>query len=357
MRPRGNSIRPSRKDKPGVSREDLFGVSKKDNPIRKAENSPEDKSGGSKENLSETRREIPDSPMGYMHIPVLLDEVIKGLDIRSYGIYVDGTAGGGGHSLAIAKRLGPGGRLICIDRDQEAVSACQKRLFCYFDRVSVVKGNFRNTADILESFGIDFIDGMVLDLGVSSHQFDDPKRGFSYRFDAPLDMRMDQASSFSAFDVVNNYSESKLFQIIRDYGEEDFAKRIARYIVEAREEKPIETTFELVDIIKAAIPAKMRRKKHPARKTFQALRIEVNGELVILSDALDEIVDILKPGGRLAVISFHSLEHRIVKQRFKEFENQAIGKVITKKAIKAQGKELILNPRAKSALLRVFEKG
>lgn len=353
--------------------EDPFRASNADNFAFLQEN----QSGSINENPHGMQEETYASSPGYVHIPVLICEVLNGLNIRPDGIYVDGTAGGGGHSLAIAKKLGSNGRLICIDRDMEAVSACQKRLAPYSDKVSVIQGNFRDTVSILRAFGVSLIDGMVLDLGVSSHQFDDPRRGFSYRYDGPLDMRMDQTSPFSAYDVVNSYSEDMLFHIIHDNGEEHFAGSIARKIVEARKEKPIETTFELVDIIKAAIPAKMRRKKHPARKTFQALRIEVNGELIVLADALDEIIDILKPGGRLAVISFHSLEHRIIKQVFKNYENTARdfeeasfdkellsgssgdkpkGRMISKKAIKASDEERMKNPRAKSAMLRIFER-
>lgn len=217
----------------------------------------------------------------FAHVSVLLDEVIEGLNIKPDGIYVDGTLGGAGHSSEIVKRLSGSGRLIGIDRDESAILAAGKRLEPYKDRVTIVRDNYLNTVDILEGFGIDHIDGMLLDLGVSSYQFDEGERGFSYREDAMLDMRMDQRDELTAFNVVNEYSETELFRLIRDYGEDKFAKNIAKHIVRARAQKPIETTFELAEIIKAAIPAKFREKSHPAKKTFQAIRIEVNSELEI----------------------------------------------------------------------------
>ncbi|MDO5140126.1 MAG: 16S rRNA (cytosine(1402)-N(4))-methyltransferase RsmH [Eubacteriales bacterium] len=310
--------------------------------------------------------------MTFEHIPVLLNEVLEGLNIRPDGIYADGTLGGGGHSFEIASRLTGGGRLIGIDRDENAVRAAGSRLACFGDRVTIVRGNYLNTAQILRDIGVDAIDGMLLDLGVSSHQFDDAERGFSYRNDAPLDMRMDRRDSISAYTVVNEYSEKELLRIIRDYGEERFASSIAAGIVKERQKKPVETTFELSDIIKASIPARFREGKgHPAKKTFQAIRIEVNSELDILKGSLDSLVDMLKPGGRLCIITFQSLEDRIVKNYFRTAESPCIcpsdfpvcvcgrkskGRVITRKAVTASAEELEHNNRAHSAKLRVFEK-
>ncbi len=310
--------------------------------------------------------------MEFTHISVLLNEVLEGLNIKPDGIYVDGTLGGAGHSFEIAKRLDAGGRLIGIDRDDNAIAAATKRLEPYKDRVTIVRDNYLNTLDILDTLGIKAIDGMLLDLGVSSHQFDEGERGFSYREDAPLDMRMDRRDELTAFEVVNGYSEQELFRIIRDYGEDSFAKNIAKHIVRARSEKPIETTFELADVIKAAIPARVREGKgHPAKKTFQAIRIEVNSELDILKDSINGLIDVLKPGGRLCIISFHSLEDKIVKNAFRTAEDPCIcpkdfpvcvcgrkskGKVITRKAVTAGVEELEMNNRAHSAKLRVFEK-
>ena len=310
--------------------------------------------------------------MEFTHISVLLNEVLEGLNIKPDGIYVDGTLGGAGHSFEIAKRLDAGGRLIGIDRDDNAIAAATKRLEPYKDRVTIVRDNYLNTLDILDTLGIKAIDGMLLDLGVSSHQFDEGERGFSYREDAPLDMRMDRRDELTAFEVVNGYSEQELFRIIRDYGEDSFAKNIAKHIVRARNEKPIETTFELADVIKAAIPARVREGKgHPAKKTFQAIRIEVNSELDILKDSINGLIDVLKPGGRLCIISFHSLEDKIVKNAFRTAEDPCIcpkdfpvcvcgrkskGKVITRKAVTAGVEELEMNNRAHSAKLRVFEK-
>ena len=310
--------------------------------------------------------------MEFTHISVLLNKVLEGLNIKPDGIYVDGTLGGAGHSFEIAKRLDAGGRLIGIDRDNNAIAAATKRLEPYKDRVTIVRDNYLNTLDILDTLGIKAIDGMLLDLGVSSHQFDEGERGFSYREDAPLDMRMDRRDELTAFEVVNGYSEQELFRIIRDYGEDSFAKNIAKHIVRARNEKPIETTFELADVIKAAIPARVREGKgHPAKKTFQAIRIEVNSELDILKDSINGLIDVLKPGGRLCIISFHSLEDKIVKNAFRTAEDPCIcpkdfpvcvcgrkskGKVITRKAVTAGVEELEMNNRAHSAKLRVFEK-
>ena len=310
--------------------------------------------------------------MEFTHISVLLNEVLEGLNIKPDGIYVDGTLGGAGHSFEIAKRLDAGGRLIGIDRDDNAIAAATKRLEPYKDRVTIVRDNYLNTLDILDTLGIKAIDGMLLDLGVSSHQFDEGERGFSYREDAPLDMRMDRRDELTAFEVVNGYSEQELFRIIRDYGEDSFAKNIAKHIVRARNEKPIETTFELADVIKAAIPARVREGKgHPAKKTFQAIRIEVNSELDILKDSINGLIDVLKPGGRLCIISFHSLEDKIVKNAFRTAEDPCIcpkdfpvcvcgrkskGKVITRKPIIPSEEELEENKRSKSSKLRVFER-
>ncbi len=309
--------------------------------------------------------------MEFSHVSVLLDEVIEGLNIKPDGIYVDGTLGGAGHSSEVAKRLTEGGRLIGIDRDESAIAAASKRLEPYKDRVTIVRDNYLNTLDILEELGIDRIDGMLLDLGVSSYQFDEGERGFSYREDAPLDMRMDQRDELTAFTVVNEYTENELFRLIRDYGEDQFAKNIAKHIVRNRSVKPIETTLELAEIIKAAIPAKFREKGHPAKKTFQAIRIEVNSELDILKNSINGLIDALKPGGRLCIISFHSLEDKIVKNAFRTAENPCIcpkefpvcvcgrkskGRVVTRKAITASEGELENNNRAHSAKLRIFER-
>ena len=309
--------------------------------------------------------------MGFEHIPVLLNEVIEGLNIDPDGIYVDGTLGGAGHSYEIAKRL-KGGRLIGIDRDEDAIAAASERLEPFFDRVTIVRGNYGDMADILGDIGISEVDGILLDLGVSSHQLDEAERGFSYREDAPLDMRMDRRDELTAYDVVNTYTEAELARILKDYGEERFAGSIARHIVRARAERPVSTTFELSDIIKASIPAKYRDKKgHPAKRSFQAIRIEVNHELDILRDSLNGMIDILKPGGRLCVISFHSLEDRIVKQAMRTAEDPCIcpkdfpvcvcgrkpkGRCVSKKAITAADNELDTNNRAHSAKLRIFEK-
>ena len=309
--------------------------------------------------------------MGFEHIPVLLNEVIEGLNIDPDGIYVDGTLGGAGHSYEIAKRL-KGGRLIGIDRDEDAIAAASERLEPFSDRVTIVRGNYGDMADILGDIGISEVDGILLDLGVSSHQLDEAERGFSYREDAPLDMRMDPRDELTAYDVVNTYTEAELTRILKDYGEERFAGSIARHIVRARAERPVSTTFELSDIIKASIPAKYRDKKgHPAKRSFQAIRIEVNHELDILRDSLNGMIDILKPGGRLCVISFHSLEDRIVKQAMRTAEDPCIcpkdfpvcvcgrkpkGRCVSKKAITAADNELDTNNRAHSAKLRIFEK-
>ena len=292
------------------------------------------------------------------------------MNIRPDGIYVDGTMGGGGHSLEIAKRLTTG-RLICIDQDPNAHEAAGKRLAEYKDRITFVRDNFGNIANILDSLGIEKIDGMLLDIGVSSHQLDEAERGFSYQQDAPLDMRMNPDRPFSAYDVVNGYDEDELDRVIFTYGEERWARRIAQFIVKEREAKPIETTGELVDIIKKAVPKGARKDgPHPAKRTFQAIRIEVNGELEVLQRAIDDVAARLAVGGRLCIITFHSLEDRIVKEAFRKQENPCIcppqfpvcvcgkkplGRVITRKPILPSKEELEENPRSRSAKLRVLE--
>lgn len=308
--------------------------------------------------------------MEFHHISVLLNECIDNLNIRPDGIYVDGTMGGGGHSLEIAKRLTTG-RLICIDQDPNAHEAAGKRLAEYKDRITFVRDNFGNIANILDSLGIEKIDGMLLDIGVSSHQLDEAERGFSYQQDAPLDMRMNPDRPFSAYDVVNGYDEDELDRVIFTYGEERWARRIAQFIVKEREAKPIETTGELVDIIKKAVPKGARKNgPHPAKRTFQAIRIEVNGELEVLQRAIDDVAARLAVGGRLCIITFHSLEDRIVKEAFRKQENPCIcppqfpvcvcgkkplGRVITRKPILPSKEELEENPRSRSAKLRVLE--
>ena len=308
--------------------------------------------------------------MEFHHISVLLNECIDNLNITPDGIYVDGTMGGGGHSLEIAKRLTTG-RLICIDQDPNAHEAAGKRLAEYKDRITIVRDNFGNIANILDSLGIEKIDGMLLDIGVSSHQLDEAERGFSYQQDAPLDMRMNPDRPFSAYDVVNGYDEDELDRVIFTYGEERWARRIAQFIVKEREAKPIETTGELVDIIKKAVPKGARKDgPHPAKRTFQAIRIEVNGELEVLQRAIDDVAARLAVGGRLCIITFHSLEDRIVKEAFRKQENPCIcppqfpvcvcgkkplGRVITRKPILPSKEELEENPRSRSAKLRVLE--
>ena len=260
--------------------------------------------------------------MEFNHTSVLLNETIEGLKIKPDGIYVDGTLGGGGHSFEIAKRLNDNGRLIGIDQDEAAILAAGERLKDFGDKVIIVRSNYRNALSVLHDLGIEKIDGMMLDLGVSSYQLDTQERGFSYRYDAPLDMRMDLRQTLTAKDIVNGYSETELFHIIRDYGEDRFAKNIAKHIVMARAKKPIETTGELNEIIRAAIPAKMRAEGgHPSKRTYQAIRIECNKELEVLKESLEEMIGILNPGGRLCIITFHSLEDRIVKTAFKKAEN------------------------------------
>ena len=310
--------------------------------------------------------------MEFVHKSVLLEETISGLDIKEDGIYVDGTMGGGGHSLEIAKKLNDNGKLVCIDQDADAIVAGTNRLKEHKDKVTIVRSNYCNMVNVLKELGISGVDGIVLDLGVSSYQLDTPDRGFSYREDAPLDMRMDQRNEMTAKDIVNEYSEFDLYRIIRDYGEDKFAKNIAKHIVMERAKQPIETTFQLNEIIKAAIPAKVRAKGgHPSKQTYQAIRIELNKELEVLSESLNGMIDVLNPGGRLCIITFHSLEDRIVKTIMKNNENpctcppsfpvcvcgkKSKGQVITRKPIVPSDVELEENSRAKSSKLRIFEK-
>ena len=310
--------------------------------------------------------------MEFSHVSVLLEENIDSLNIKPDGIYVDGTLGGGGHSLEICKRLGEGGRLICIDQDMDAIKAASKRLEEYKDKIDIVHSNYQDIESCLGELSIHGVDGIVLDLGVSSYQLDNVDRGFTYREDTPLDMRMDQSQIRTARDIVNDYSEMELFKVIRDYGEDSFAKNIAKHIVKARENGPIETTGQLNEIIKAAIPAKVRQGTgHPSKKTFQAIRIELNHELEVLENSIDKMIELLNPGGRLSIITFHSLEDRIVKNLFRKNMNPCVcppsfpvctcgqapkGKIITRKPIIPSEEEIDGNKRAKSSKLRVFEK-
>lgn len=310
--------------------------------------------------------------MEFKHKSVLLYETVDELNIKPDGIYVDGTLGGGGHSYEIARRLSGGGRLIGIDQDEDAIKAAGKRLEPYMDRVTIVRNNYCNMDKVLDELGIDKVDGIMLDLGVSSYQLDAADRGFTYNVDTALDMRMDQRQEITAKDIVNEYSEFDLYRIIRDYGEDRFAKNIAKHIVAARQEKPIETTFELNDIIKAAIPMKVRATGgHPSKRTYQAIRIELNKELEVLENSIDMMIDRLKPEGRLCIITFHSLEDRIVKTRFRNNENPCTcppsfpacvcgkvpkGRVITRKPIVPTDEEINENSRSKSSKLRVFER-
>jgi len=310
--------------------------------------------------------------MNFDHVSVLLNETIESLQIKPDGIYVDGTLGGGGHSYHIAEKLTGKGHLYGIDQDDAAIQAAGERLQQFEDKVTIIRDNYCNAKNALASKGIDKVDGIILDLGVSSYQLDTVERGFSYKYDTVLDMRMDKRQTLTARDIVNDYSEMDLYRIIRDYGEDQFAKNIAKHIARARAEKPIETTGELNDLIKAAIPAKMRvTGGHPSKKTFQAIRIECNRELDVLKDSLDELITMLNPGGRLSIITFHSLEDRIVKSSFRKNENPctcpsdfpvcvcgkvSMGKVITRKPILPSEEELAINKRSKSAKLRVFER-
>ena len=310
--------------------------------------------------------------MAFEHTSVLLEETIEGLKIKPEGIYVDGTIGGGGHSAEIAARLDARGRLIGIDQDEAAILAAGERLKEFGELVTIIRSNYRNTKEVLSSLGIREIDGMILDLGVSSYQLDTGERGFSYRYDAPLDMRMDLRQTLTAAQIVNSYTEQELFRVIRDYGEDKFAKNIAKHIVRARQLNPIRTTEELNEIIRAAIPARMRAEGgHPSKRTFQAIRIECNRELEVLKDSIEELIDLLKPEGRLCIITFHSLEDRIVKNAFRRAANPCTcppefpvcvcgkvskGKIITGKPILPDEKERKENSRSKSAKLRIFER-
>lgn len=310
--------------------------------------------------------------MEFVHKSVLLTETVDSLNVKPGGIYVDGTLGGGGHAYEVCKRLKGKGRFIGIDQDKAAIEAAGKRLAEFGDMVTIVRSNYVSIEEILNSLNIKKVNGIMLDLGVSSHQLDTPDRGFSYMADAPLDMRMDTRNEVTAKDIVNGYSEMELYKIIRDYGEDKFAKNIAKHIAMERKKKTIETTGELTEIIKAAIPAKIRMNGgHPAKKTFQAIRIELNKELEVLNDSIDKMIDFLDDSGRLSIITFHSLEDRIVKVRFKNNENpctcpsdfpvcvcgkKSKGKVITRKPIIPSELEIDDNKRAKSSKLRVFEK-
>lgn len=310
--------------------------------------------------------------MMFEHKSVLLNETVDSLAIKPDGIYVDGTLGGGGHAYEVAGRLGEKGRLIGIDQDAAAIEAASGRLEPFKEKVTIVRSNYEKINEVLDELDISKVDGIYLDLGVSSYQLDTAERGFTYREDAPLDMRMDQRKTETAKDIINTYGEMELYRVIRDYGEDRFAKNIAKHIVRARQEKEIETTGELIGIIKAAIPAKVRATGgHPAKRTFQAIRIELNKELEVLEHSIDTMIDRLAPGGRLSIITFHSLEDRIVKSRFRLAENpctcpsdfpvcmcgkKSKGRVVTRKPILPKEEELSENSRSKSAKLRVFEK-
>ena len=310
--------------------------------------------------------------MEFKHVSVLLQETVDGLNVKPDGIYVDGTLGGGGHSYEVCTRLGAKGSIIGIDQDEAAIEAASIRLKDFGEKVTIVRSNYCDMKSGLHELGIDKVDGIMLDLGVSSYQLDTADRGFSYREDAPLDMRMDQRSEMTARDIVNDYSEMDLYRVIRDYGEDKFAKNIARHIVQERAKRPIETTGELTEVIRHAIPMKFQKKTgHPAKRTFQAIRIELNRELDVLRDSLDDMIDMLNPGGRLCIITFHSLEDRIVKSAFKKNENPCTcpsdfpvcvcgkvskGRVITRKPILPSEEEMEVNSRSKSAKLRIFER-
>ena len=311
--------------------------------------------------------------MEFNHYSVLLNETIENLNIKPDGIYVDGTLGGGGHAYQVASRLSEKGRLIGIDQDADAIAAAGERLKEFGDKITIIRSNYANMKEELHRIGVEKVDGIVLDLGVSSFQLDIPERGFTYRDEnAPLDMRMDDRQSLTAKDIVNGYSEMDLYRIIRDYGEDKFAKNIAKHIVQERAKKPIETTGELTEIIRASIPMKVQvTGGHPAKRTFQAIRIELNKELEVLQNNLDDMIDLLNPGGRICIITFHSLEDRIVKTNFKRNENpctcpsdfpvcvcgkKSKGKVVTRKPILPSEEELEVNSRSKSAKLRVFER-
>lgn len=310
--------------------------------------------------------------MGFEHVSVLLNETVDGLAVKENGIYVDGTLGGGGHAWHVVSRLGENGRFIGIDQDGDAIKAASERLKPFADRVTIVRSNYEQFDEVLDELGVDRVDGIMLDLGVSSYQLDTVERGFTYKEDTPLDMRMDTRNEMTAKDILNDYSEQQLFRIIRDYGEDRFAKNIARHIVKYREKKTIETTGELVEIIKAAIPAKVRATGgHPAKRTFQAVRVELNRELDVLENSIDSMIDRLNSGGRLCIITFNSLEDRIVKVKFRNNENpcecppefpvcmcgkKSRGEVITRKPILPSEEEIAMNRRSKSAKLRIFER-
>ena len=311
--------------------------------------------------------------MEFNHYSVLLNETIENLNIKPDGIYADGTLGGGGHAYQVASRLSEKGRLIGIDQDADAIAAAGERLKEFGDKITIIRSNYANMKEELHRIGVEKVDGIVLDLGVSSFQLDTPERGFTYRDEnAPLDMRMDDRQSLTAKDIVNGYSEMDLYRIIRDYGEDKFAKNIAKHIVQERAKKPIETTGELTEIIRTSIPMKVQvTGGHPAKRTFQAIRIELNKELEVLQNNLDDMIDLLNPGGRICIITFHSLEDRIVKTNFKRNENpctcpsdfpvcvcgkKSKGKVVTRKPILPSEEELEVNSRSKSAKLRVFER-
>lgn len=310
--------------------------------------------------------------MEFEHKSVLLAETVKYLNLKPDGVYVDGTLGGGGHAEAVCKKLSGSGRYIGIDQDEAAINAAARRLDSFQRQVTIVRSNYKHMGEILASLGIEAVDGILLDLGVSSYQLDTPERGFSYKEDVALDMRMDQRQEMTAKDIVNGYTESELFYMIRDYGEDKFARNIAKHIVAARKREEIRTTGQLVGIIKAAIPAKVRATGgHPAKRTFQAIRIELNRELEVLEASLDQMIGLLKPGGRFCIITFHSLEDRMVKTSFRRNENPCTcppefpvcmcgkvsrGKVVTRKPVLPSAEELSDNKRAKSAKLRVFER-
>lgn len=310
--------------------------------------------------------------MEFRHKSVLLEETIEGLNVKPDGIYVDGTLGGAGHAVEVCSRLSAKGRFIGIDQDQDAIIAASERLAVYEDRVTIIRSNYCYMVNELRNLGIHQVDGILLDLGVSSYQLDNEERGFTYRVDAPLDMRMDQRQTRTAADIINGYEEKELYRIIRDYGEDKFAKNIAKHIVAARQEKPIQTTGELTEIIRRAIPMKIQAAGgHPAKRTFQAVRIELNRELDVLRESLDGMIGMLGDGGRICIITFHSLEDRIVKTIFRKNENpctcppdfpvcvcgrKSMGKVITRKPILPGAAELEDNSRSKSAKLRIFER-
>ncbi len=310
--------------------------------------------------------------MEFEHKSVLLNETVDGLNVKPDGTYVDGTLGGGGHAYEVCTRLGDKGSIVGIDQDAAAIEAAGIRLKDFGEKVTIVRSNYCDMKSQLQKIGIDKVDGIVLDLGVSSYQLDTAERGFSYREDAPLDMRMDTRQKMTARDIVNEYTEMELYRVIRDYGEDKFAKNIAKHIVISRGNCPIETTGQLTEIIRQSIPMKYQKKSgHPAKRTFQAIRIELNRELDVLRDSLDDMIDILNPGGRLCIITFHSLEDRIVKSAFRKNENPCTcppdfpvcvcgkvpkGKIITKKPILPSAEEMEYNSRSKSAKLRIFER-